>query len=469
MQRDEIQYWLDTTQIVNNDNNKGAEIINDDDNNQEADATKRRRLNDYISQPVGLSPPPSNRYRNYTHAMDSPSLKRCRDDDTPQVKPINRPSRSYSSEHSSSAQSSQFSPLRQMSRLKDTESDLEVRSFVMSRMPPEARRLIADIATFADGKGIVSVSIKDALIKAAQSDIEFEWALLGSDIFIDDSDSVVCTPPPETVLDNFIIAEDCYVKRCPAATWNQEVYHELLTLSLRPRGQPRLGHLVNFAPRHVYENSQSTPIPTTHSILTPTHSTTAAVLPDYGRPTALRKVDYCMYIEPENDAALSDTYRAAAERMRKVMPEERLNFTDHHHLKGRFVGLSIATTRPGEDVEAGQLQLGLWEMARSDFLLHLAAGVYGDEDISAAAEAGPAPTARLLPSFLPGLVVQGHDWFLVVTTAEGQKTVLWSKLAVGSTSSTRGIYQIIRTLQYLARWVGDVHWPCIRRLLRASD
>lgn len=40
--------------------------------------------------------------------------------------------------------------------------------------------------------------------------------------------------------------------------------------------------------------------------------------------------------------------------------------------------------------------------------------------------------AARLPTFLAGLVVSGHDWFLVITTADGPKTVFGGSWPVGA-------------------------------------
>jgi hypothetical protein len=52
-----------------------------------------------------------------------------------------------------------------------------------------------------------------------------------------------------------------------------------------------------------------------------------------------------------------------------------------------------------------------------------------------------------LPKFIPGIVVQGHDWHLIITTSGGGKTVSWQKKNLGDTSSSKGIYQTIHNLQ----------------------
>jgi hypothetical protein len=84
-------------------------------------------------------------------------------------------------------------------------------------------------------------------------------------------------------------------------------------MAFRPPGQRLFSQLVNFM-----------------------GSTTATVMPEYGNTLASKRVDSCIYIEPENDETLSSEYRAAAERMRKALPQEALNFTNFVPLDAAF-------------------------------------------------------------------------------------------------------------------------------------
>jgi hypothetical protein len=84
---------------------------------------------------------------------------------------------------------------------------------------------------------------------------------------------------------------------------------------------------------------------------------------------------------------------------------------------------------------------------------------------------GPAPQAHLseLPEFLPGIIIQGHDWNLVITTQEKEKTILWQKIPMGSTSNTKGVYQITCCLQLLRQWAQDTVWPWLKEIIRQSS
>ncbi|KAM3509101.1 hypothetical protein MY10362_000810 [Beauveria mimosiformis] len=464
MRSDEIEWWLETTEKHNSQaTSLKHETTVDraiDDRGTDDRAAKRRRLRH-------LTPPSSyheisgddNTKQHQVHylmplqnvVMETPGggPKRRMDDETPRAKRVqSSSSRSYSFSEQSSrcTRSGRTSPLKQMLKLRHDPNGLDMRELEsFADMPEELVMLLDDIQAFVDGKGIVSTSAQVALVAAAQSDQSFRWASpsRSSEFLTDDPTVAGCTPLPEFVLDAKAAAVECSYRNYPEATWNLEVHQLILSMAFRPPGQRRFRQLVNFM-----------------------GSTTAAVMPEYGNPLASKRVDFCIYIEPENDATLSSEYRAAAERMRNALPQEVLNFTDFVPLDDRFVALIIETKKPGENMETGQLQLGVWEMARWNFLRRLVAG-HSDGDVFEADSDSDMQSARL-PTFLPGIVIQGQDWYMVVTTAEGDRTVLWRKKFIGSTADSRGIYQIVRTLQYLERWARDVYWPCVRSMLEAG-
>lgn len=73
-----------------------------------------------------------------------------------------------------------------------------------------------------------------------------------------------------------------------------------------------------------------------------------------------------------------------------------------------------------------------------------------------------------LPIFIPGIIVQGHDWHLVISTLEDRQTKIWQKVTMGSTSSSKGIYQIVNALQVLRSWVTKTYWPWLRKMILES-
>ncbi|KDN64198.1 hypothetical protein CSUB01_12688, partial [Colletotrichum sublineola] len=73
-------------------------------------------------------------------------------------------------------------------------------------------------------------------------------------------------------------------------------------------------------------------------------------------------------------------------------------------------------------------------------------------------------------AFLPGLVVLGHDWyFIAITRDKDGLTRQWSKVLIGTTETTAGIYSLIAVLQTLARWVEDDFHPWYRKSILGVD
>ncbi|KAK2051289.1 hypothetical protein LY76DRAFT_676045 [Colletotrichum caudatum] len=49
--------------------------------------------------------------------------------------------------------------------------------------------------------------------------------------------------------------------------------------------------------------------------------------------------------------------------------------------------------------------------------------------------------------FLPGLIVQGNDWFFVASTRKGDETTLWTKQTIGTTrSALRCILALVQSI-----------------------
>ncbi|OAA36805.1 hypothetical protein ISF_09938 [Cordyceps fumosorosea ARSEF 2679] len=419
-----------------------------DDNDNSDRPVKRRRLDTPITPPSSCPNDASN--------MASPS-KRPLDDATPRAKRVQTaafmpehsyPSLSSASDQSPSSSRRNPSPQKHLRTLALHPRGLDVRDMydvkdTMAR-PPMLRKLLVDIEAFSDGQGIVAKDAQDALRKAADADDRFAWALrAGAPHVSDDEELLGRCPPPSTVRKVMKAAFQCNARRHPEATWNLEVHQRILDMALRPTEETDFENLVDFM-----------------------GCTTASIMREYGTPTLAKKVDFCVYIDPENDPSLSPEFLTAASFVRSNMPEEVLGFADFAPLDGRFIALSIETKKPSENFEAAELQLGVWDMARWAFLRRLAELRSGPPDQAGGADVNIGRQDVKLPEFLPGIIVQGHDWYLVMTTMEGGKTVLWQKVSIGMTSTPRGVYQIVRALQYLEKWARDVHWPWLRDMIQ---
>ena len=153
-----------------------------------------------------------------------------------------------------------------------------------------------------------------------------------------------------------------------------------------------------------------------------------------------------MCIEPDWGSPLSDLIHQVA----RLSPHSSINHTDYAPLLNCPISVSIETKRPGEDWQSALTQTSTWLSAQWKRLRELAS-------MNSASE-------RLV--FLPGIIVQGHDWNFVVATqgrnsntdALDVETVIWSKIPFGSTDGIQGICQIVTVLQRLARWSGKEYW-----------
>lgn len=163
-----------------------------------------------------------------------------------------------------------------------------------------------------------------------------------------------------------------------------------------------------------------------------------------------RKVDFCMLIELQGPAA--DAIRAI--QYQDQLFSQSLNHTDYQPLRRRPVALSIETKAPGEGINDAQSQLLVWLEAQWRVL----------ERLSNRAEP-PLP----LPEFLPGVIVEGHQWYFVASIRSTTETVcgaasllrfcasitravadlvgiLWMKQLIGTTEEAIGIYSVVCTL-----------------------
>jgi hypothetical protein len=160
-------------------------------------------------------------------------------------------------------------------------------------------------------------------------------------------------------------------------------------------------------------------------------------------------VDFAIYIEETEE--LKEGLRRVAIQHPSITPS--FNQTFEAALQTTPISVSIETKRTGSDWEEAMLQIGIWVTAQLTRLEQLLCDRgYSIED------------AREVMPFLPLLIVQGHEWYFLAATRDidGQ-TRIWSKVAIGSTMTPLGAYQIVATLCYLADWSKKVYAPWFLR------
>ncbi|KAK2025857.1 hypothetical protein LX32DRAFT_655124 [Colletotrichum zoysiae] len=100
--------------------------------------------------------------------------------------------------------------------------------------------------------------------------------------------------------------------------------------------------------------------------------------------------------------------------------------------------------RSREEWDKATLQLGTW----------LSAQWRNVDDL------GWKPTSAI--QFLPGIIVQGHRWHFVAALRHRSQVILLSDVYIGSTADHYGVYQVVTSLQVLARWSRDVYWQAFK-------
>ncbi|KAF5963453.1 hypothetical protein FBULB1_13385 [Fusarium bulbicola] len=188
----------------------------------------------------------------------------------------------------------------------------------------------------------------------------------------------------------------------------------------------------------------------------------ASLIPDYTNSSVSKKVDFGIYIEPSNDLERSaqESVEDTISRCRKDLPGTVFNFTDATPLAHRPITFIIETKKPSAGFDGSKLQLDIWQNAHWTFLRHLAqiasdrctvteetagVGLEAMETVQEHTNTGDGPKAQKtfnLPNFIPGIIIQGHLWHLIITTPQDRKTMIWQSIGMGNTQSTKGIYQI---------------------------
>ncbi|RYC80879.1 hypothetical protein BFJ63_vAg16227 [Fusarium oxysporum f. sp. narcissi] len=414
-------------------------------------------------------------------AQPSPTKRQnsqSNDDENLDIDRTPRPKRARSlrseSEHSlsshlsyhSSQVSGQSSPRKQLQSLKLDARGIEFKDLVLfDDKPGELEDLLEAIDLVMEGKGIVSTLQQDALISASRSSKDFKWAARGGDYFSADRDAIGHTPSPDDVSRILAAAAECSSNSHHEVNWNMEVHQPLLSLAFRPPAQAPYTHLVNFM-----------------------GTMQASLIPDYTNSSVSKKVDFSIYIEPSNDLERSaqEPVEDTISRCRKDLPGTVFNFTDATPLAHRPIAFSIETKKPSAGFDGAKLQLGIWQNAHWTFLRHLAqiasdrctvaeetaaVGPEAMETVQERMNTGDDPTAQKtcnLPNFIPGIIIQGHLWHLIITTPQDRKTMIWQSIGMGNTQSTKGIYQIVCILHLLRQWVKLTYWPLVWQIVCAG-
>ncbi|KAH0422363.1 hypothetical protein CcaCcLH18_12854 [Colletotrichum camelliae] len=304
------------------------------------------------------------------------------------------------------------------------------------------------IELLAGGSGIVSPAHKNALLSQAQRSRQFSWVknksfarippLRAAQDSIPQSsrDRLGPTPTVDWVKEIWRQADDAEKMGHHEGQWNCAVHYPLLYAALR-----------HFQQMGVCD------------------CTTAQIHADYARFDKIahhnKRVDFCAYVK-DDSPELNATALAS--------PFQSINHTEYPGLLQRPIALSVETKLTGHDWTQAQNQMAVWLLAQWDMLDDLTTRARGGVVVPRAGDDArrprPSPAAATGLALLPGIIVQGHEWYFVAATrvADG-KTNLWHKIPFGSTQTTEGIYKVFAVLQLLGHWIQETYWPWFQRVI----
>ncbi|KAF4496606.1 hypothetical protein FAGAP_7233 [Fusarium agapanthi] len=431
--------------------------------------SKRRRLNpptpdaSRTGDSHGMAssrrdPRPSKRSHDKTQAGDDDEFQTPRPPKRKLETPRSESGTSLSSTQSRSQVSEisgYSSPTKQLRALElHTRGVLPRELSAFRHKPPSLETLLDQIDLALSGFGLLPSSQRstlDHLDEETYSDFKFtKQPVLSNFLFSEQRDQLGETPPPEIIHRILHQAAYCNSKNCSEADWNMEVHHRVLEAALRPLRGCQMSQLFDFR-----------------------LSTTASIIAEYHVTSASKKVDFCMYIDPKCDETTIAQVSQAIHMLRNILPLGMFNHTNLSPISDSPIAVSIETKKTGEGWENAKLQMEIWMAAHWQFLrklLDLRQRAANESSLMKQVEGVIASTSEAdkvwqLPKFMPGIIIQGHDWHLIITTPEGKKITFWQKQSFGDTWSSKGIYKIIYNLQLLRKWAQEEYWIWLRELL----
>lgn len=319
------------------------------------------------------------------------------------------------------------------------QNQLDVRQFRAGTAPDQMSELLHTMREVLHGHDILPYGRRDEILKYCIDGDVREWRYS----FQPEGEQDVLPgriPAVEEAGLVLQLAEKCHDLGYDEAGWNVEVHHRILQSIFREPGSPK-GDMLNCL-----------------------IATTAHPSPDcLPQHIPAKMIDFCVYADLDRDERLREAQRGLARHTSTFT----VNHTDFAPLQLRPIVLSIETKKPSKDLDGANLQMGSWHAAQWSFLASaVRLSIQASQDVGASqspleqielVQRAEAQVNRL--PFLPGVVVQGHKWSLVLSTREGQKTILWTEREFGTTQKIQDIFKIVAGLRELAAWWKNVYLP----------
>ncbi|KAK5634453.1 hypothetical protein RRF57_010166 [Xylaria bambusicola] len=440
--------------------------------------TKKRRR-----QPQQLTSPPA----SVDETMASTPRKRRRTstadpDSTPRpaisgdsIHRSNTTSSTTSSSRASHISSRASSPKKQMLNLRLHEPVLEFNALTLSTLPPAARKLVETITEIGSNQDILPHAVKSSIMESvhAHDPMPRLWRYAFKPAADDNADMLLPgrIPPFQEVERICRKANECQQYDHEEASWNCSVHARLLELIL--------------------EDEDGRPCNEFDAMI----CSTTARLHHTWKPiwSPGKMIDICLY---HASISQDEDLRAKITQFSRLTPTGTVNHTDFYPISMRPLVLSIETKKPGVHWEAAQLQIGIWHAAQWAFLRWAVADKLrrrsmndnnegedggGNDNVDKSQAQAPAPQtehnateAEVLSvmsklGFIPGVIVQGHRWHLVLSTYEDRKTKLWADRQFGSTQTCLESYSVIAGIRQLTAWAKDIYMPWFRLYILDND
>lgn len=340
-------------------------------------------------------------------------------------------SESTTSNRSSSPRKARFDMQLAKVRVKNTPFGAPGRE-----LPAGANSLYRAIRWIGMLQGVLPPAIRSLITNTVEGLDEDMYYNISSD---DTEDPQIHHARWERVLRVLGAARECEVGDYPESAWNSEVHSRVLRIGL--------------------ERHESTEV--WYRDLTSARISERRLLPNIpGFSPKSKMVDYGIVIQPAFDSILE----ASIERLCREQQLDSVNQTDPNHVRFTPIAISIETKRAAIDEDQAMLQLNTWVSAHFAKLESLVGSSAPNEKVKAEAK------AKATMPILPLLKVQGHDWQLLIAEKKRDLILVHGKLAIGSTQSHLGVYQILAVLRRLAQWVDDEYRPWwIREILGMEE
>lgn len=274
-----------------------------------------------------------------------------------------------------------------------------------------------DLATIEAGINVIPFAFKDAVTNYSKNTIKkiHDANFMNKQCEEEkesSEDSLTYDAFWEQVVDILKIAKKCQNRRSSEAHWNGEVHARMLRLALRGYWERKGITYTNVSSAKICDPSL---LPKAVS----------------GKPMQSKMVDYALLLDPLPSDSLHGQIR---QKLRIETGNRGLSINHAFAEDIRFcpIAISIETKRSAIQEDAALVQLGTWCTAHFARLRQLSGDAF--------------PL-----SILPLLLVQGHEWKMMIADMGSDYNILILRdLSIGTTNSVLGVYKIVAAVRRLA-------------------